>query len=195
MVSGAVVPFVARMHCYSRIGNNASGLTRIAGNTHMKTSPRTVAIAVAWIFTLAAPGLAEDTVGEGPDAVFDAELAAELGADNYGMRRYVIAFLKTGPNQEHDAQTARELQQAHMANINRLAAEGSLILAGPFLDAGELRGIFLFDVSSVEEARELTQSDPAVQAGRLAVELHPWYGSAALLKINDIHARISREMP
>jgi uncharacterized protein len=126
---------------------------------------------------------------------YDNQLAIELGADNYGMRTYVMAFLKTGPDRNHDAETARELQRGHMENITRLANEGKLILAGPFLDGGELRGIFLFDVGSVEEARELTETDPAVQAGRLEMELHTWYGSAALLKVPEIHRRISKETP
>lgn len=129
------------------------------------------------------------------DQSFDSELAQELNADDYGMRRYVMAFLKAGPNRDLDPDTARELQQAHMDNINRMADEGSLILAGPFLDDGQIRGIYIFDVESIEEARELTQSDPAVQAGRLEMELHPWYGSAALLKVNEIHRTISRETP
>lgn len=127
--------------------------------------------------------------------LYDHELAIELGADNYGMRTYVMAFLKAGQNRDHDAETARELQRGHMENINRLAREGKLILAGPFLDGGELRGIFLFDVASVEEARELTETDPAVQAGRLEMELHTSYGSAALMKVPEIHQRIRMETP
>ncbi|GAA5522388.1 YciI family protein [Aliifodinibius salicampi] len=126
---------------------------------------------------------------------YDQELAAELGADEYGMRRYVVALLKSGPNREHDEETAQKLQEGHMSNIRRLATEGKLIVAGPFLGDGELRGIYIFDVSSVEEARELTETDPAIQAGRLEMELHPWYGSAGLKKVNEIHSQISKENP
>lgn len=126
---------------------------------------------------------------------YDAQLAAELGADDYGMRRYVMALLKAGPNRDQDSTAAMELQQAHMENIRRLAEEGALILAGPFLDDGALRGIYVFNVSTVEEARALTATDPAIQAGRLEMELHPWYGSAALLKVNEMQPRISREAP
>jgi len=128
-------------------------------------------------------------------AEFNAELAVELGADQYGMRSYVMAFLKAGPNRDHDPETARQIQEGHMANIRRLAADGKLILAGPFLDGGPLRGIFLFNVATVEEARALTETDPAVESGRLIMELHPWYGSAALLMVNDIHTTIARENP
>lgn len=132
---------------------------------------------------------------DSPENTFDEELAGELGADQYGMRQYVIAFLKAGPNRDQDSTRAAELQRAHLENITRMAEEGDLVLAGPFLDNGEIRGIYVFDVKTVEEARKLTETDPAVQAGRLEMELHPWYGSAALLKVNEIHGQISRENP
>jgi len=67
-----------------------------------------------------------------------------------------------------------EIQKGHMANINRLAEMKKLIAAGPFGDDGRLRGIFVFRVGSLEEAKALTATDPAVQAGRFAIELHPW---------------------
>lgn len=67
-----------------------------------------------------------------------------------------------------------ELQRAHMANIIRLAEMKKLVVAGPFGDNGQLRGIFVFKVASIDEARALTETDPAVQAGRLAIDIHPW---------------------
>ncbi len=136
-----------------------------------------------------------ETSAPGEVSAFDEKLAEELGADNYGMKTWVLALLKAGPNRDYDRETALEIQRGHMANINRLADEGKLILAGPFLTSGELRGIFLFDVETVEEARELTETDPAIQAGSLVMELHPWYGSAALLKVPEIHKRIAAEQP
>lgn len=131
-----------------------------------------------------------------PESIaFDSLLAAELGADDYGMRTYVMAFLKSGPNQDHEDQTILELQRGHMNNIQRLADEGSLVLAGPFLEGGELRGLYLFNVGTVEEARELAETDPAVQAGLFEMEYHTWYGSAAIQQVNETHTRISRETP
>lgn len=127
--------------------------------------------------------------------LFDEDLALELGADDYGMRRYVMAFLKVGPNRDQDPGKAAEIQAGHMQNIQRLAAEGKLVLAGPFLDGGEIRGIFIFDVETIEEARILTESDPAIQSGRLVMELHPWYGSAALLKLKEYYPKVTRINP
>lgn len=123
---------------------------------------------------------------------YDSVLAKQLGADDYGMKKYVVAFLKTGPNQELDSAQAADLQRAHLDNIFRMADEGKLVLAGPFLDGGDLKGIYIFNVETVEEATELTESDPAVQAGRFTMELHPWYGSAATMKINDLHKSIQK---
>ena len=87
---------------------------------------------------------------------YDSVLAKELGADEYGMRSYVVAFLKAGPNRDQEPDVAKKLQRAHLDNINRLAEEGKLAVAGPFLDDGNLRGIYIFNVTTIEEATELT---------------------------------------
>jgi uncharacterized protein YciI len=120
-------------------------------------------------------------------------LAQHLGADNYGMKQYVMAFLKAGPNRSQDEETAAKLQTAHLKNIQRLAVEGKLLLAGPFLDNGNVRGIYIFNVTTLDEAEKLTQTDPAIQAGSLVMELHLWYGSAALQQINELHNAIAKD--
>lgn len=86
-----------------------------------------------------------------------------------------LAFLTRGEKWTPERTPAtEEIQKGHMANINRLAQMKKLIAAGPFGDNGRLRGIFVFRVGSREEAEVLTAADPAVQAGRLAMEIHPW---------------------
>ena|SRR2546425_3304874 len=88
-----------------------------------------------------------------------------------------FAFLKRGPNRkEGDDKNPeiQELQKAHIANIQRLAAMKKLIVAGPFGDNGDLRGIFVLRVASLKEAQDLCATDPMVKSGRLVVELHPW---------------------
>jgi uncharacterized protein YciI len=93
------------------------------------------------------------------------------------MNTVYFAFLKKGPNRkEGDEGTpqVKELQKAHIANIERLAKLGKIVAAGPFGDDGNLRGIFVFRVSSLEEAQELCATDPMIKIGRLVVELHPW---------------------
>ena len=128
-----------------------------------------------------------------PKSNYDPVLAKKLGADEYGMRKYVMAFLRKGPNREKDKEKAAKLQAAHMENIQRLADEGMLSLAGPFLDDGDLRGIYIFNVTTLEEAKALTETDPAIQSGQLVMELHPWYGSAALMKVNELHGKIIKD--
>jgi uncharacterized protein YciI len=88
-----------------------------------------------------------------------------------------LGFLKRGPNRkEGDGKTpeVQELQKAHIANINRLAEMKKLVVAGPFGDDGDLRGIFVFRVGSMKEAEELTATDPMIKIDRLRLELHPW---------------------
>ncbi len=117
----------------------------------------------------------------------DTALAKQLGADEYGMKQYVMAFLKSGPYRSQSKEEAARLQKAHLDNIGRMAKEGKLLVAGPFMDNGEVRGIYIFNVTSLEEAKALTETDPAIQAGSLTMELRPWYGSAALMKVVEIH--------
>ena len=112
---------------------------------------------------------------------YDAELAKKLGADEYGMKNYVLVILKTGENKTKDKEELNKLFRGHMENIQRLVKEGKLIVAGPFGENNlTWRGLFIFDVKTVEEARELVQTDPAIKAGIFDVDLVPWYGSAAL---------------
>lgn len=139
---------------------------------------------------------AEPQIEPGTESVvgdFDQSLATELGADDYGMKHYVMAFLKKGPNQDQSPEEVQRLQRAHMENIGKLAEQRKLVVAGPFMDDTELRGVYIFDVETVEEAEELTKTDPAIKAGRLVMELHPWYGSAALIKSAEIHKTISKK--
>lgn len=123
---------------------------------------------------------------------FDSILAKKHGADEFGMRQYVMAILKEGSKRDQDSIEVNRLQRAHLDNINRLADKGVLVLAGPFLDDAEMKGIYVFAVESVAEAKKLTESDSAIKAGRLVMDLHPWYGSAALMDINELHKRISK---
>ncbi len=88
-----------------------------------------------------------------------------------------LGFLKKGPNRKDgDDQNpeVQELQKAHLANINRLAGLKKIVAAGPFGDDGTLRGIFVFRVTSLQEAQELSATDPMIRIGRLSIELHPW---------------------
>ncbi len=101
-----------------------------------------------------------------------------VGPGGFEMTTYYVGFLYRGAKwtPEETAET-RKLQEEHMANIQKMAAAGKLVIAGPFVDNGDLRGLYVFRVGSAEEAKALVESDPAVKAGRLRFELHPWYAA------------------
>lgn len=125
---------------------------------------------------------------------FDPELARKLGADERGMKTYVLCILKTGPNDAKVAGKERETVFAgHFANIGRLANEGKLAVAGPFgKNDRSWRGLYIFNVPTVEEAEKLVILDPAVKAGVFVYELTPWYGSAAMMIVPETHKRIEK---
>ena len=91
------------------------------------------------------------------------------------MTVYYFCLLTRGPNSGQG--TREELtaaQAAHMANIRRLADAGKILVAGPFMDRGDWRGIFILKCDSLEEAKELVASDPLVQQQRLLADVRPW---------------------
>lgn len=125
---------------------------------------------------------------------YDAELARKLGADERGMKSYVLCILKTGPKDaEIEGDARKEVFAGHFANIGRLAAEGKLVVAGPFAQNDRsYRGLYIFNVATVEEAEKLVILDPAVKAGVFVYELTPWYGSAAMMVVSETHQRIEK---
>jgi uncharacterized protein YciI len=94
------------------------------------------------------------------------------------VRQYWFVMLTAGPNRNQDSTTATKIQEGHMANINRLYNEGKLKVAGPFGDEGKWIGIFIFDCETKEEVEKLIKTDPAIAAGRLNYEIHPWWTAA-----------------
>jgi uncharacterized protein len=123
---------------------------------------------------------------------YDPELANRLGADERGMRMYVLCILKTGPKDAEivgDERTA--IFAGHFANIKRLADEGKLAVAGPFeKNEKGYRGLYIFNVATIEEGEKLVMLDPAVKAGIFVPDLTLWYGSAAMMVVSDTHKRI-----
>lgn len=127
---------------------------------------------------------------------YDADLARRLGADERGMRKYVLVVLKTGPTPVTDPEKRKAMFAGHFANMERLSAEGKLAVAGPFSkNESGWRGLYIFAVEDVEEARKLVATDPVVIEGEMVPELYPWYGSAAMMAVPDTHARITPPTP
>jgi uncharacterized protein YciI len=128
-----------------------------------------------------------------PKPAFDAELARTVGADEYGMRKYVLVVLKTGPTPMPAGKERDEMFKGHFANINRLAAEGKLALAGPFDGVNGWRGLFILAVQDIEEAKQLTATDPVINNGEMMAEYHKYYGSAALMLVNEGHSKVAKK--
>lgn len=91
-----------------------------------------------------------------------------------GMKQYWFVMLKKGPKRDHPPEEAQRLQAGHMANMQAYAERGQLQIAGPFMDDGDWRGLFILDVPDRAAAEAMCNDDPAVQAGRLVCEIHPW---------------------
>ena len=91
-----------------------------------------------------------------------------------GMKQYFLVLLKRGPKRDQPLEVAKQLQAGHMANMEAYANRGLLQIAGPMMDDGDLRGIFILDVPDRAGAEAMCNDDPAVQAGRLVCEIHPW---------------------
>ena len=143
-----------------------------------------------------ATGFAQ-TVEKPKKPKFDAKLAKKLGADDYGMKNYVFVILKTGPNDaKYQGKERQDMFAGHFANIQKMAADGKLAVAGPF-DKNDraYRGIFILNVATVEEAQKLVENDPTVKAGILIAEMTPWYGSASLMATPEIHKKIAKQNP
>ena len=128
------------------------------------------------------------------EPAFDPELAKKLGADERGMKMYVLCILKTGPKDaDIKGDERKEVFAGHFANIGRLAEEGKLAVAGPFgKNDKAYRGLYIFNVATIEEAEKLVVLDPAVKAGVFVPELTLWYGSAAMMVVNDTHKKIEK---
>lgn len=139
-----------------------------------------------------APASAADLGAMAPP-VFDEALARSVGADEHGMRRYVLVVLKTGPNKLPAGPERDEMFRGHFANMKRLAAEGKLALAGPFDGVEGWRGLFIFAVADIDEAKQLTATDPVIIKGEMVAEFHKYFGSAALMLVNGLHAKVARK--
>ncbi len=131
-----------------------------------------------------------------PNPRYDKAYADSLGADQYGMKKYVLVILKTGSNTMENKAIADSLFRGHMTNIESMAQAGKLIVAGPMQkNTKAYRGIFILDVRTVAEAEALVANDPAIKAKLLDTEYFTWYGSAALPTYLPNHVRLEKTKP
>jgi len=125
---------------------------------------------------------------------YDSTLAKKLGADEYGMKSYILVILKTGPNTTTNKTFIDSCFGGHMSNMQTMVKQGKLIVAGPLgKNDKSYRGIFILNAKKVEEAKDLLQTDPAVKNKLLEAELYNWYGSAALTEYLQYAEKIQKK--
>ncbi|MEQ8218302.1 MAG: hypothetical protein RH981_08705 [Arenibacter sp.] len=101
----------------------------------------------------------------------------EKTQDTVLMQLYFIAFLKSGPNRSQSKAETDSLQSLHLAHLGRMYEEGYADISGPFGDNGDIRGITIYNVPTLEIADSLANMDPMVKTGRLTIEIHPWWAA------------------
>lgn len=115
------------------------------------------------------------------------------GEGGYKMTTYVVGFLYRGPAWTPEStDEVKKLQEGHLAHISKMVESGKLILAGPFMDDGDLRGLFVFKLDGespgamVARAEAMAAEDPMVKAGRLVVKFHPWYSAEGITIVRPV---------
>lgn len=106
------------------------------------------------------------------NTLFAQKKAEELPPE---MKQYWLVMLMRGPNRNQDSTTVAKIQEGHIANIVRMNNEGKCIMAGPFGDDGNWRGILILDVKDADTVKKEVEQDPAIKAGRLTYEAYPWW--------------------
>jgi len=101
----------------------------------------------------------------------------EATKDTVIMQQYFIAFLKSGPNRDQPKEVADSLQKLHLEHLGRMYDLGYADISGPFGDDGDIRGITIYNTPTLQMADSLANLDPMVKAGRLAIEIHPWWAA------------------
>jgi uncharacterized protein YciI len=127
-------------------------------------------------------------------APYDEALAKKLGADDYGMKMYIMVILKSGTNTTETKAKTDSLFAGHMANMGKMVEQNKLVIAGPMgKNDKNYRGIFILNAKSMDEAKQLLENDPAIKAKLLEPELYNWYGSAALSEYLPFHDKVQKK--
>lgn len=101
----------------------------------------------------------------------------EKTKDTVLMQQYFIAFLKRGELRSQSKTEADSLQKLHLGHLGKMYELGYADISGPFGDDGDIRGITIYNVPTFEMADSLANADPMVKAGRLEIEVHPWWAA------------------
>lgn len=95
--------------------------------------------------------------------------------DTILMQQYFMAFLKKGPIRGQNEEESAELQKLHMEHLKKMYDLGYVDISGPFGGNSDVKGVTIYNVPTLKIADSLANSDPMVIAGRLNIEIHPWW--------------------
>jgi len=101
--------------------------------------------------------------------------------EKFEMKEYYLVFLKEGPHRNQDSATAADIQSRHLEYLTKMYDEDKMSICGPLMDEGAIKGMCVYHVGNMEEAKRLAEGDPAVKSGRLIVEVHPWYSAKGMM--------------
>ena len=101
----------------------------------------------------------------------------EKTKDTVLMQQYFMAFLKIGPIRGQNEEDSEELQALHLEHLTKMYELGYADISGPFGDDGAIRGVTIYNVPTLKMADSLANADPMVKAGRLEIEIHPWWAA------------------
>jgi len=92
------------------------------------------------------------------------------------LKQYFLGFLVKGEHwNDTEGEQATELMSLHLAFLREQMEAQRYLVAGPVLDEGRLAGVLIIDAKNAPDARTLASMDPAVKAGRLAIEIYPTF--------------------
>ncbi|MBH9579267.1 YciI family protein [Inhella proteolytica] len=128
-----------------------------------------------------------------PPPGYDEALAQRVGANENGMRAYVLVILKSSGTPVPKGEARDAMFKGHFANMKRLADAGVLALAGPLDGVDGWRGLFVLAVPDIETAKQHVATDPVIAQGEMVAEYHRYFGSAALMLVNEHHAKVAKK--
>lgn len=124
---------------------------------------------------------------------YDAELAKKVGANDAGMRSYVLVLLKSSGKPVPAGKERDEMFAGHFANMKKHASAGKLVLAGPLDGVDGMRGLFVFAVDNIDDAKKLTETDPVIVKGEMVAHYHKYYGNAGIMLLNEMYEKIAKK--
>ncbi|MFZ1688632.1 MAG: YciI family protein [Flavobacteriales bacterium] len=100
-----------------------------------------------------------------------------IADSTYHMKQYWFVLYTKGDSAALDSATSAATLKAHLEHQEMQGKKGLIVMAGPFGDRSNWRGLLLYDCKTEDEVEGYLKSDPFVKAGQLKYEIHPWFGA------------------